>query len=85
MLLNCNCSTPSTGSHFTPVPSPLARTPFIAAAGFEQLAAAEKRKEEEQRSGKRRKGESDDDEEEEGMDPEMAAMMGFGGFGSSKQ
>ena len=23
------------------------------------------------------------DEEEEGLDPDMAAMMGFGGFGSS--
>jgi hypothetical protein len=66
------------------VPALPAHTPFIAIAGFEQLAAAEKRKEEEQRSGKRRKGESDDDEEE-GMDPEMAAMMGFGGFDSSKQ
>ena len=67
-----------------PSARPPPHTSFTAPAGFEQLAAAEKRKEEEQRSGKRRKGESDDDEEE-GLDPEMAAMMGFGGFGSSKQ
>lgn len=53
-------------------------------AGFEQLAAAQKKKEEEQRSGKRRKGGSDS-EEEDGVDPEMAAMMGFGGFGTTKK
>ncbi|KAL4438504.1 hypothetical protein ABPG77_000152 [Micractinium sp. CCAP 211/92] len=56
--------------------------------GFEQLAAQQKKKEEEQRSGKRRKGGSDseeEEEEEEDADPEMAAMMGFGGFGTTKK
>lgn len=52
--------------------------------GFEQLAAAQQQKEEDLRSGKRRKAESEDEEDEE-LDPEMAAMMGFGGFGTSKK
>ncbi|GAB4813469.1 hypothetical protein N2152v2_000515 [Parachlorella kessleri] len=30
-------------------------------------------------------GSEGEEEEEEGMDPEMAAMMGFGGFGTSKK
>lgn len=57
------------------------------APGFEQLAQKEAAKEEERRSGKRRRGGSDgeDDEEEEEADPEMAALMGFGGFGTSKK
>ncbi len=54
-------------------------------AGFEQLAAQQQQKEEEKRSGKRRKAESEDEEEDEDIDPEMAAMMGFGGFGTSKK
>lgn len=59
--------------------------PALLLAGFEQLAAAQKKKEEEQRSGKRRKADSESEEEEDGLDPEMAAMMGFGGFGTSKK
>ncbi|PRW61183.1 zinc finger matrin-type 2-like [Chlorella sorokiniana] len=55
--------------------------------GFEQLAQKEAAKEEERRSGKRRRGGSDgeDNDEEEDVDPEMAALMGFGGFGTSKK
>lgn len=30
-------------------------------------------------------GNHEEEEEEDGLDPEMAAMMGFGGFGSTKQ
>lgn len=52
--------------------------------GFEQLAAAAQQKEDDKRSGKRRKAESESDEEE-GIDPAMAEMMGFGGFGTSKK
>ncbi len=54
------------------------------AAGFEQLAAAAQQKEDDKRSGKRRKAESESEEEEE-IDPAMAEMMGFGGFGTSKK
>lgn len=58
----------------------------ILTPGFEQLAQKEAAKEEERRSGKRRRGGSDDeDDEEEEADPEMAALMGFGGFGTSKK
>ncbi|KAI7845920.1 hypothetical protein COHA_000466 [Chlorella ohadii] len=55
--------------------------------GFEQLAQKEAAKEEERRSGKRRRGgsEEEEEEEEEDVDPEMAALMGFGGFGTSKK
>ncbi|PSC74503.1 Zinc finger matrin-type 2 [Micractinium conductrix] len=52
--------------------------------GFEALAKEAAAREEAVRSGKRRHDASDDEEEEE-MDPEMAAMMGFGGFGTSKK
>jgi len=38
----------------------------------------EKRKE-------RKRKPRDDDDLDEGMDPEMAAMMGFSGFGGSKK
>lgn len=53
--------------------------------GFEELAEKEAAKEEDRRSSKRRRGGSDEeDEDDEDVDPEMAALMGFGGFGTSK-
>mmetsp|Transcript_32490 Transcript_32490/g.103463 ORF Transcript_32490/g.103463 Transcript_32490/m.103463 type:complete len:214 (-) Transcript_32490:26-667(-) len=52
------------------------------AAAEEDREAAERRERKKQRKEEeRRKAE---EAEAEGMDPEMAAMMGFGGFGSSK-
>lgn len=40
----------------------------------------------EKRRERKRKGKADDDEEEEeGVDPEMAAMMGFSGFGTKRK
>lgn len=54
-------------------------------SGFEELAEKEAAKEEDRRSSKRRRGGSDEeDEDDEDVDPEMAALMGFGGFGTSK-
>ncbi len=45
---------------------------------------AEQRAKEERRERKKRERE-EEEEEDDGMDPEMRAMMGFGGFGSSKR
>ena len=40
----------------------------------------------EKRKERKRKAKDDDDFDiDEGMDPEMAAMMGFSGFGGSKK
>jgi len=39
----------------------------------------------EKRHSRKRKAEVNDSNEAEGMDPEMAAVMGFSGFGSSKK
>lgn len=40
----------------------------------------------EKRRERKRKSKADDEEEEEGgVDPEMAAMMGFSGFGTKRK
>eukprot|EP00887_Chlorella_sp_A99_P006884 scaffold2.g6884.t1 len=51
--------------------------------GFEKQVQQQQQEEEERR--KRRRGGDSGEEEEEEVDPELAAMMGFGGFGSSKR
>lgn len=51
----------------------------------EAEAAAEREKQERKRSKKEAKRSTAGDEEEGGMDPDMMAMMGFGGFGGSKK
>ena len=64
--------------------------------GFEHHIVAEAEREEEELKASRRgrkaekrsqkaAGAAGDEEEGGGMDPEMAAMMGFGGFGGSKK
>ena len=39
----------------------------------------------EKRKERKRKANNDDFDIDEGMDPEMAAMMGFSGFGGTKK
>jgi U4/U6.U5 tri-snRNP component SNU23 len=57
------------------------------ADGFDRAVLQRQEEEEEERrqraKGKRRKAAQVSDDEEEELDPEMAAMMGFGGFGGS--
>ncbi|KAI8472664.1 MAG: hypothetical protein J3K34DRAFT_453742 [Monoraphidium minutum] len=50
----------------------------------EAEAAAERERAERKRAKKEAKRGGGDEEEEGGMDPDMMAMMGFGGFGTSK-
>lgn len=76
-----------------PLPKPSLRLPSAARpAGFsrEQLEReeAEEKRKRRRKGGGRGGGGSDsegEEEEEGGMDPAMAAMMGFGGFGTSKK
>lgn len=52
----------------------------------EAEAAADRERQERKRSKKEAKKQQGEEEEEEGgMDPDMMALMGFGGFGSSKK
>jgi len=52
----------------------------------EELAAwKQKRKEQREAEKKSKAEEEEDDDEVEGMDPDMAAMMGFSGFGGGKK
>lgn len=74
---------PAPGAHV----SPRRLTLLPIAAGFEKQLQKQQEEEEEERRKRRKSGcsDSEEEEEEEGVDPEMSAMMGFGGFGTSKK